>query len=113
MAARFSERKSFAVPAGAGSYAPERITFGSASTSVPNAGLLGVTAVVESYPANAVLELWLLKIGGIVGTDADYFLYKSITVGGETWPLASYPSVQLRVKSGGTSGTMVVNATAD
>jgi hypothetical protein len=109
----FFGNKTFAVPATSGNYAPERLTF------CPTAGvgplpLLGVTALLESGPAGTVLELWLLKFGGTPATDADWvYSGKSITGGGETWPLASFPGAQLRCKSGGTSGSAVVTASAD
>ena len=115
MAARFSSRTSFAVPATSGTYAPERITFGSDNPSTPPDALLGLTSLLESAPAGAVVEVWLPKIGAAVpAADADYFFSgDSHTSGRITVPLASWPGAQIRVKSGGTAGTAVVNATAD
>lgn len=108
--------KSFAVPATAGQYAPEYILFGSTSPSTPSEPLLGVTALVESAPAGAVVELWLPKFTGnqppTVPTDYVYSGW-SITGGAETWPLASWRGALLRVKSGGTAGSAVVSASAD
>lgn len=110
---QFHGTVSFAVPVTSGQYAPERMTFAPPSgvSAVP---LLGVTALLESGPSGVVLELWLLKFNGTPATDAHWvYSGKSITGGGETWPLASYPGAQLRAKSGGTAGTAVVTGSAD
>jgi len=116
VAARFKTRSSFTVPATSGQYAPERITFPGtfASGLVPDEGLLGLTALIESNTATgATLELWLPKIGA-TGIDADYTVTSTTaTAGAINLALASYPGAQLRVKSGGSAGTMTVSATAD
>lgn len=110
---QFYGTTSFVVPATLGQYAPERFTFAPPSgvSAVP---LLGVTALLESGPAAVVIELWLLKFNGTPATDG-HWIYSglSITGGGATWPLASFPGAQLRAKSGGTAGTAVVTGSAD
>jgi hypothetical protein len=78
---------------------------------------LGITRGDEATVTASTLEMWMLKHGGDLGTDADYFL-SSNTVSGAAaasgfWPMISWPAVQLLVKSGGTSGSLVVNATDD
>lgn len=116
MAARFKARKSFTVPATAGQYAPERITFPSSFGSglAEDEGLLGISLLIESGgAAGAVAEVWLPKIGA-TGVDADYSLAGAgISSGQLTMALASFPGAQVRVKSGGTAGTTTVDATAD
>lgn len=119
MAAILKVRTSFTVPAGNGSYAPERITIPNAFNAAlsETTCLLGVTALVEASGASgAIVELWLPKVGNGVttGIDADYtYSGNFLTSGSLTWPLASYPGAQIRVKSVGSAGTTVVNATAD
>jgi hypothetical protein len=113
-------RLAFTVPSTSGGYAFERITFGAVRSGQPEDSFQGVTAMIEgSGVATAVLELWLPRLDA--GSkhpsdfiDSDYsYAGKSVTAtGGETWPLAGYPGAQIRVKSGGTSGTMTVSATA-
>jgi len=98
-------RTVFAVPSGAGSYAPERITFTSPES------LFGITTLIEASPAAAVFELWLLKAGGVPADDGDFALYKNST-GGETWPLAGWHGAQIRVKSGGNAGNATLSVTA-
>lgn len=105
-------RVSFTVPVTSGNYAPERITFAAQNTSCVSPPLLGVTVLEEAKVATATVELWLLKQGGDPTADASYFLYAS-SVGSATTPLASYPGAQLRVKSGGTAGSHIINASAD
>lgn len=105
--------KTFVV--GTTGYASEKITFGTHATGVPDQAVyVGITALVSAAPAGAVLELWLPKLGA-TDLDSDYFFSgKSISgAGAETWPLASWTGAQLRAKSGGTSGNMTVDATAD
>lgn len=115
MASQYSGSKNFTVPVGAGTYAPERLTLAKASQSQAYDSLIGVTALIEQGVAAAVLELWLLKRGGDPTNDAHFMnTGKSITASGsETWPLASWDGAQLRAKSGGTAGTLIVSATAD
>lgn len=115
MAAQYSGTTNFVVPAGAGSYAPQFLTLAKPNASAARDALIGVTALIEQGVATAVLELWLLKRGGDPANSADFYnTGKSITAAGaETWPLASWDGAQLRVKSGGTAGTMIVSATAD
>lgn len=119
MPGQFRDRATFAVPATSGQYAPERITFmpPAGPAGVPTFPILlaAVTALLESGPAGAVVELWLPKVGTTPpGVDADFtYTGKGITIGSETWLLASYPGAQLRVRSGGTAGAAVVSATAD
>lgn len=115
MALKFSDHQSFTVPLTSGNYAPERVRLAGGNPLVNAPALLGVTALIESNTAtSAVLELWLQQPGQDPALDASYFNSgKSIVSGGETWPLASWPGAQLRAKSGGTAGAMVVDAIAD
>jgi hypothetical protein len=114
MAAPFRNRVSFTVPAGAGSYAPERLTFGPASTGIATPSLLGISVLIETpLIASAVVELWLLKLDADPSADASYFLYKTVSANGDTLPLASVGGAQIRVKSGGTAGSQPVNAWSD
>ena len=108
--------QNFTVPAGAGSYAPERIQLNSQNASVKSELVERVTAVVEAVVATAVAELWLLKPGADPTNDANYALYSSIAnaaaLGGATVELADAPGAQIRVKSGGTAGTVTISASA-
>jgi len=116
-----SIRQSFTVPAGASTYAPERISLGVVAVGVrEHSGIGGVTVVIESGPSTAVVELWLPRVqdgttvaSTISGTDADYFFsgHKIIGSGSFTHPLAAWPGAQIRVQSGtGGAGTTVVSA---
>jgi len=110
---QFESRASFTVPAGAGSYAPERIQLNSQSTAVPSPRLSSVTVLVESAVATAVAELWLLKAGNSADptNDANYVLVQTVT-NGQTVNLADWRGAQIRVKSGGTAGSQVMSASA-
>lgn len=120
-APQFEARTSFTVGAVAGVYATEEIVFAGgvalgSSLGAQSPGLTAVTALVESLglAVDAVVELWLLKVGGTPGTAGHWFYaQESLTAGAETWPLASYRGAKIRVKSGGTAGTVIINATAD
>jgi len=112
-------RLSFTVPSASGSYAFERITFGAVASGQPEDSFQGVTASVDASVAASSVELWLPRLDA--GTkhpssfvDSDYqYSGKSLSVSGaETWVLAGFPGAQIRVKSGGTSGTCTVSATA-
>lgn len=104
--------QTFTVPATSGQYAPERLQLNSQRSSVQSVGLLGVTALIESAPSGAAIELWLLRVGGDPMNDADYCLFDSSPVS-KTWPLASYRGAQIRMKSGGTGGSATISASAD
>lgn len=108
-------RTSFTVGAVAGVYATEEIIFGGTSAT-RSPSLTAVTALVETLglATDAVVELWLLKIGGAPATAGDWiYTGESLTSGAETWPLASWPGAKIRVKSGGTAGTAIISAAAD
>lgn len=112
---QFESRVTFTVPVTSGQYAPERLSLASPSASNAQVSppLIGVTALIESAPASAAIELWLLKVGATDPTaDANFFLYDSSTAS-KTWPLASYRGAQLRAKSGGSAGNLVCSASAD
>jgi hypothetical protein len=109
---QFATRQTFTVPVTSGQYAPEFITFAPGNTNTVPISLIGVTTLVESNVATAKVELWLLQKGADPTASGSYFLFNS-DVGNATIALASYPGAQLRVKSGGTAGSMIVNATAD
>lgn len=108
----FVDRKTFVVPVTAGNYAPEVITFAASANGSVSPGLLGVTVLVEAAVAAAVIELWLLKVGGDPTLNGSYFLHQTLA-NGQTVALASYPGAQIRVKSGGTAGNCTINASAD
>lgn len=109
-------RVSFTVPAGAGSYAPERILLLPVSDS--HVGLLGLQLLVEAAIAASTIEVWMASAAATDYTlDASFFLssmtFSGAAAGSTYFPLISWPAVQLRVKSGGTSGSLIVNASAD
>lgn len=110
---------SFTVPAGAGSYDTavylKPATY-AAGSNVP--AVDGVTILVEAGVATAVVELWCLKAGGNPTTDADYYFGRTILtsgasgVGGMGTVDVNWPGIQIRVKSGGTSGTLTLSGIA-
>lgn len=110
-------RQTFTVPSTSGSYAPERIAFGEVKSGMAPDAFEGVTAHVHTSVTDSVVELWLGRVGiaGGAHINTDY-KYSGQAVdaatGMETWALAGYPCAQIRVKSGGTSGSAVVSASA-
>lgn len=114
--ARELKQRTFTVPATSGSYAFERETFGEVGSGQAPIRIMGVTVSVDSTVAGMTVELWLPKAVGDRSTlvDGDYqYTGKSIgATGSETWALADYPGAQIRVKSGGTSGSAVLSVTA-
>lgn len=110
---------SFTVPAGAGDYDTavylEPATYASGSL-VPIVD--GVSVLVEAGVADAVVELWCLKAEGDPTVDADYFFGRTILtsgaagVGGLGTVDVNWPGIQIRVKSGGTTGTLTVSGIA-
>lgn len=107
---------SFTVPVTSGTYAPERITMYPLEDAA--AGILGAQVLVEAAIAATTIEMWMSKIGATdLTADASYFLssntFSGAAAGSTYWPMVSWPAVQFRVKSGGTAGSLIVNATAD
>lgn len=110
----------FTVPAGAGSYdtalylkPPEYV---SGVTNIP--AVDGVTVLVEAGVATAVVELWCLKAEGDPTNDSDYYFGRTIVTsgaagaGGMGTVDCNWKGIQLRVKSGGTSGTLTISGIA-
>lgn len=108
--------QAFTVPSASGSYAFERWTFGEVASGMPWDAFQGVTVSVATSVTGMSVELWLLRANATKGSviDSDYtYAGKSIgATGSETWALAGYPGGQIRVKSGGTSGSAVVTCSA-
>lgn len=118
-------RRSFTVPVTADSYAFERLTFGIVALGTAPLAFTGITALAErsSVVAGATVELWLPRLAAadkspsqFVDDDYTYsgesFVMSAANPGAETWALAGYEGGQIRVRSGGTSGTAVISATA-
>ena len=108
--------QTFTVPATSGSYAPERIAFGEVASGMAPDAFQGVTALVETSVTSMVVELWLRKVSATHPWIDDDYVYSGqaldAATGAETFTLAAVPGAQIRVKSGGTSGSAVVGATA-
>lgn len=106
-----AQRVSFAVPVTAGQYAPERIYIGYNPTS----GVKGIfgpnSVVVEQTVASMVVELWVCKPAWTAGgpVDGDFILWNTLTTPNAGLATGGmFPYRQIRVKSGGTSGTAIL-----
>lgn len=111
----YFSQQNFTVPVGAGSYAPEEIVFaGNANTR--SLGNQGLTVAVAAVVATAVLEVWLLKSPeldpSVAGNWAFAYTVTAAALGATRWYLDNWPGVKVRVKSGGTAGTVTVSASA-
>jgi hypothetical protein len=112
-----SRTKTFVVPGGAGEYAPETLLL-----NIDNDVKSGLDCVdklrvlVRTLPATAEVEIDLKKPGGGDPTlDSSWNLdigIASITALGLSALLeyAGWPGIRIRVKSGGTGGNAVVDA---
>lgn len=112
--ARERIKQSFTVPATSGSYAFERLTFGEVASGQKLLQIEGITVSVYSSVASSQVEIWLPRVDAsapFLDTDYTYSGWSLAASGALTMPLADYTGVQVRVKSGGTSGTAVVSAT--
>lgn len=83
-----------------------------------NTCLLGITTILlAGFPSGVTIELWYLNPTPQSDPTniANYSYGQSLltAAGGVTVPLASYPGVLIRAKSGGTGGTATVWYTAD
>lgn len=114
-------RATFNVPARAGDYASERITFGPAGSGDQEQAFQGFSALCEGpFLASAVVELWLPRIadGGKAAsalTDADYSLAGTLLTAaglGSVTPAGCWTGGQIRVKSGGSQGQLTISGTA-
>jgi hypothetical protein len=107
----------FAIPAGAGDYAPEVLYL--APSNDPKSGLDCVDEVqgfVRSLPADATIEMDLLKPGGTGDptVDTSWNLDASSDPANATGPfgllkLGGWKGVRFRGKSGGTGGNSVLD----
>jgi hypothetical protein len=108
--------RTFTVPSTSGSYAFERFTVGDVKAGMVQDSFQGITVNVDTSVASMTCELWLPRIDATPGSliDSDYtYTGKSIgATGSETWSLAGYPGAQIRVKSGGTSGSARLSVSA-
>lgn len=112
---------SFTVPGVSGNYASERITFGAVGVGEIGQSFREVTALVEGpFVSGATLELWLPRVAdgteaASARTDADYFnsgLTPLTSTGAVRWQVSAWPGAQIRVKSGGVPGSLVVSASS-
>lgn len=100
-----------AVPAGAGSYAPEELYLNAENDKTHRLDEVHeLTISVESLPATATIEIDLLKADGTLSPAAAanwLTAQKTITVVGlaATISLSGWYGVRVRVKSGGTAGS--------
>jgi hypothetical protein len=109
-------RSTFVVPVGAGGYAPEEIFLKVLEPS--SAGGLyhkirTLRILIEALIATAVVEVWVLRVGGDP-TNAAHWFFSGVShnaVGlSPLIELAGWAAVKLRVKSGGTAGNMPISA---
>ena len=102
----------FTVPAGAGAYAAEELYLNAENDKKALLDLVHeLTAVIESLPAAAQLEVDLLKADGTVlpqSSSSWLLAEKTITALGMAVPIAfsGWVGVRIRAKSGGTAGSL-------
>ena len=114
--------QSVVVPATSGTYGfgPR---FGATKDGAGWDSFQGCTAWLEGALASATVELWVPKLSVIAAGARSFgelvnddFVYSGQTFTSaeamETWVLAGVPCFEIRIKSGGTGGTVVLNATA-
>jgi hypothetical protein len=98
-------RTTFAVPVTTSNYAPEVMQI-----TLPR-GISEIAIGIESLPTSSAVELWLLRQDGTPATSGHYFLAKSYTAIGlqDLVVVPGNHAAQIRAKSGGTSGSAIVN----
>lgn len=111
---RGEARASFTVPAGAGAYAPEEIYLKLPESNVP-AGLYDLVSqlriLIEALIATAVVEVWILRMGGDPSSAGDWFnsgISQNAAGLSALIEMSSAAGIKLRAKSGGTAGNMPV-----
>jgi hypothetical protein len=105
--------KTFAVPGGAGVYAPEILYLAQDENHPQSDDVSEVTLFIESLPATAVVEVDLLQPGGVETVAVDWIVaaqsHNAIGLKA-VLQLANWRGVRVRAKSGGTAGSAVVHA---
>ena len=112
MAKAFAARVTFAVPAGAGAFAPEVLDLTRGPDHGEPGGLSELTVYLESLPAGASLELDLLKPGGSPLTPGDWIIaVKTFTVVGlaALVEITHWYGARLRAKSNGVAGNLIAS----
>lgn len=104
----------FAVPVGAGGYAPEilYLNVDNAAKSLMDI-VLELRFAIENLIATAVVEVDILRVGGDPTVAGDWILnvQNKNTAGlADLLALAGWQGVRIRAKSGGTAGNMAVSA---
>ena len=111
--------QSFTVPAGAGTYAPERLTmFGDFSEGASI--FEGISLLCTEALASAKADFFFLPFGADKTIDAEWVPATSVgsdialdAIGAvATAVVAAWAAVQIRVKSGGTAGAVILQAAA-
>lgn len=118
-------RQAFNVPAVAGNYANERITFGAVGVGEIDQDFLAFTVLAEGpLVPGCTVELWLPRVADATvlasaRTDTDYTNSGITPITAATAAAQTYlgngggwVGAQVRVKSGGTAGVQGVSATA-
>jgi hypothetical protein len=108
-----AKRHTFAIPADADEYAPTELMLDEGAGDRP---IYDLSVLVESLPADAVIEVWLLRVGGTAGTEGHWInsgtAYDAVGLGALLM-LGAWPGVKLRGKSGGTAGNSIISASWD
>jgi len=112
------QSKTFVVPAGAGSYAPEIIYLRMTPTQMGSLfdPVSELTVIVESLPAAAQIEIDIIKPGtaqegdAVAGNWLTNLQTHTSTGIKALLQLARIAGIRLRAKSGGTAGNSVVHA---
>jgi hypothetical protein len=103
----------FAIPAGAGAFAPEILYLAYENSAKAAPDLVSeMSAVLETLPAGASLEVDILKVGGDPAVDADYNIAVRVwnALGLQTlFQLAKWRGVRVRGKSDGTAGNLTLD----
>lgn len=106
-------KQSFAVPSGAGSYAPEVLYLGAPTNDVAQAfrgNVKNFKMMIDALPATADIEVDILRIKGNPATAGDWVNISITSAVGiqAIVALLRWPGVRIRAVSGGTSGTATV-----
>ena len=107
------KRVTFVVPAGAATYAPEKILTRHDQSRGSADEVSELTVIVEALPASAVVEVDLVKPGGDPDVQADYITAVQTYNSTGLKPivqLALWKGARIRVVSGGIAGNAIVSA---